>query len=177
LIGLATQTLVMATGSTIGAAAPVQTGAPGVAAQPTDEKTVSYLRKEFRATSEARKRPLLLAEAMVDADVEVHGVVDRGKLLTLTTDAGEDPCSLQIVLLFPLTMIIIYFSLILFTLSLISTSFTSSSNIYNSFSSLPHFFYRTPFINNIIISFSYNNHNQIFPLHYPHLSFPPYIFL
>jgi membrane-bound serine protease (ClpP class) len=86
LIGLATQTLVMATGSTIGAAAPVQTGAPGVAAQPTDEKTVSYLRKEFRATSEARKRPLLLAEAMVDADVEVHGVVDRGKLLTLTTD-------------------------------------------------------------------------------------------
>ena len=86
LIGLATQTLVMATGSTIGAAAPVQIGAPGTAAKPAEEKTVSYVRKEFRATAEARKRPLLLAEAMVDADVEVPGVVEKGKLLTLTTD-------------------------------------------------------------------------------------------
>lgn len=86
LIGLATQTLVMATGSTIGAAAPVQTGVPGVAAKPAEEKTVSYVRKEFRATAESRKRPLLLAEAMVDADVEIKGVVDKGKLLTLTTD-------------------------------------------------------------------------------------------
>ena len=86
LIGLATQTLAMATGSTIGAAAPVQTGAPGVAAKPAEEKTVSYVRKEFRATAEARKRPLLLAEAMVDADVDIPGVVDKGKLLTLTTE-------------------------------------------------------------------------------------------
>lgn len=86
LIGLATQTLVMATGSTIGAAAPVQTGAPGAAAKPAEEKTVSYVRKEFRATAEARGRPRLLAEAMVDADVEVPGVVDKGKLLTLTTE-------------------------------------------------------------------------------------------
>ena len=86
LIGLATQTLAMATGSTIGAAAPVQTGAPGAAAKPAEEKTVSYVRKEFRATAEARKRPLLLAEAMVDADVDVPGVVDKGKLLTLTTE-------------------------------------------------------------------------------------------
>lgn len=86
LIGLATRTLVMAPGSTLGAAAPVQTGAPGGAAVPADEKTVSYLRKEFRATAEARQRPLLLAEAMVDADVAVPGVVDKGKLLTLTTD-------------------------------------------------------------------------------------------
>ncbi len=86
LIGLATQTLVMSTGSTIGAAAPVQTGAPGAAAKPAEEKTVSYVRKEFRATAEARKRPLLLAEAMVDADVEVPGIADKGKLLTLTTE-------------------------------------------------------------------------------------------
>jgi membrane-bound serine protease (ClpP class) len=51
-----------------------------------EEKTVSYMRKEFRATAEARKRPPLLAEAMVDADVEVPGLSDKGKLLTLTTD-------------------------------------------------------------------------------------------
>lgn len=86
LIGLATQTLVMANGSTIGAAAPVQIGAPGAAAKPAEEKTVSYVRKEFRATAEARQRPLLLAEAMVDADVEIAGVVAKGKLLTLTTE-------------------------------------------------------------------------------------------
>lgn len=86
LIGLAAETLVMGTGSTIGAAAPVQVGAPGSEAKPAEEKTVSYLRKEFRATAEARKRPLLLAEAMVDTDVEVPGVVAKGKLLTLTTE-------------------------------------------------------------------------------------------
>lgn len=44
------------------------------------------MRKEFRATAESRKRPPLLAEAMVDADVEIPGVIEKGKLLTLTTD-------------------------------------------------------------------------------------------
>jgi len=86
LIGLATQTLVMSTGSTIGAAAPVMAGAPGAQAKPVEEKTVSYLRKEFRATAEARQRPPLLAEAMVDADVIVPDLVLAGKLLTLTTE-------------------------------------------------------------------------------------------
>jgi membrane-bound serine protease (ClpP class) len=44
------------------------------------------MRKEFRATAESRKRPPLLAEAMVDADVEIPGVIAKGKLLTLTTE-------------------------------------------------------------------------------------------
>jgi membrane-bound serine protease (ClpP class) len=43
------------------------------------------VRKEFRATAEARKRPAPFAEAMVDVDVEIPGVVAKGKLLTLTT--------------------------------------------------------------------------------------------
>lgn len=86
LIGLAAEKIVMAGGSTIGAATPVQAGQPGAAAQPVQEKTVSYVRKEFRATAESRKRPPLLAEAMVDADVAIRGVVEKGKLLTLTTD-------------------------------------------------------------------------------------------
>jgi membrane-bound serine protease (ClpP class) len=47
---------------------------------------VSYVRKEFRATAEARRRPALVAEAMVDADVAIRGVIEKGKLLTLTTD-------------------------------------------------------------------------------------------
>jgi membrane-bound serine protease (ClpP class) len=86
LISLAAETIVMAEGSTIGAATPVQMGAPGGPAQPVAEKTVSYMRKEFRATAETRKRPALIAEAMVDADVEIKDVIDKGKLLTLTTE-------------------------------------------------------------------------------------------
>lgn len=86
LISLAAQHLVMAPGATIGAATPVQVGQPGDGAQPVSEKTVSYVRKEFRATAESRKRPPLIAEAMVDPDVAIRGVIEKGKLLTLTTD-------------------------------------------------------------------------------------------
>lgn len=86
LISLAAETIAMAEGGTIGAATPVTMGQPGAPAEPVAEKTVSYMRKEFRATAEARKRPPLLAEAMVDADVEIPGVIDKGKLLTLTTE-------------------------------------------------------------------------------------------
>jgi membrane-bound serine protease (ClpP class) len=86
LISLAAEKIVMADGGTIGAATPVQMGQPGAPAQPVEEKTVSYVRKEFRATAEARKRPPLIAEAMVDADVEIPGLIQKGKLLTLTTE-------------------------------------------------------------------------------------------
>jgi membrane-bound serine protease (ClpP class) len=86
LIALATEKIFMGDGGTIGAATPVQAGQPGGAAQPVEEKTVSYVRKEFRATAEARKRPPLIAEAMVDADVEIRGLIQKGKLLTLTTE-------------------------------------------------------------------------------------------
>ncbi len=86
LISLAAQNIVMADGATIGAATPVQMGQPGAGAQPVEEKTVSYVRKEFRATAETRKRPPLVAEAMVDADVAIPDVIEKGKLLTLTTE-------------------------------------------------------------------------------------------
>jgi membrane-bound serine protease (ClpP class) len=86
LISLACDRIAMAEGATIGAATPVQMGAPGGETRPVSEKMVSYMRKEFRATAEARKRPPLVAEAMVDPDVEIPGVIAKGKLLTLTTD-------------------------------------------------------------------------------------------
>jgi membrane-bound serine protease (ClpP class) len=82
LIALACETLVMTKGGTIGAATPVLSG--GGETRATDEKTVSYVRKEFRATAETRNRPPQFAEAMVDEDVEIAGVVAKGKLLTLT---------------------------------------------------------------------------------------------
>src|SRR5688572_8547454 len=82
LIALASETLIMAEGGTIGAATPVVGGGSGET-QPADEKSVSYVRKEFRATAEVRKRPPAFAEPMVDADVEIAVVVAKGKLLTL----------------------------------------------------------------------------------------------
>lgn len=87
LISLAAHRIVMTDGATIGAATPVQVSpGGGQGATPVDEKSVSYVRKEFRATADSRKRPPEIAEAMVDADVAIAGLVEKGKLLTLTTD-------------------------------------------------------------------------------------------
>jgi membrane-bound serine protease (ClpP class) len=86
LITLACEKVVVARGSTIGAATPVEVGGPGGEAKPVGEKTVSYVRKEFRATADARRRPGLIAEAMVDPDVVIPDVIEKGKLLTLTSE-------------------------------------------------------------------------------------------
>src|SRR5262249_31506774 len=56
LISLAAETIAMADGGTIGAAMPVQAGQPGAPARPVEEKTRTYVRTEFRATAESRKR-------------------------------------------------------------------------------------------------------------------------
>ena len=80
LIALAADLLYMAPGAVIGAATPV-----GASGEKLGEKHVSAIRKLFRATAEARGKPPELAEAMVDEDVEVAGVIAKGKLLTLTT--------------------------------------------------------------------------------------------
>jgi membrane-bound serine protease (ClpP class) len=48
------------------------------------------MRKEFRATAESRNRPALIAEAMVDADVEIPDIIQKSKLLTLTTKEALD---------------------------------------------------------------------------------------
>lgn len=85
LISLASSKIAMASGGTIGAATPVQAGQPGEGAKPVEEKTVSYVSKEFRSTAEARDRPPRIAEAMVDADIAIPNVINKGKLLTLTT--------------------------------------------------------------------------------------------
>lgn len=84
LIALAAEQVAMVPGGTIGAAAPVEMS--GEQTAPAGEKTVSYVRKEFRATADARGRPGVIAEAMVDADVVIPDLIEKGKLLTLTTE-------------------------------------------------------------------------------------------
>jgi membrane-bound serine protease (ClpP class) len=81
LIALATDGIYMRPGSVIGAATPVDgsgTKAP--------EKIVSAMRSEMRSLAEQRGLDPNVAAAMVDEDVAVEGLVESGKLLTLTTE-------------------------------------------------------------------------------------------
>lgn len=85
LISLACETIAISPGGTIGAATPVMSGPGTEVPQPVEEKYLSYFRQEMRVTAEARGRNGDVAEAMVDSSLEVEGVSEAGKLLTLTT--------------------------------------------------------------------------------------------
>lgn len=81
MISLAADRIYMRPGSVIGAATPVEgTG------EKAPEKIVSAMRSEMRALAEARGLDPAVAEAMVDEDIAIDGVVEEGKLLTLTTE-------------------------------------------------------------------------------------------
>ena len=85
LIALSSDDIYVAPGAVVGAATPVD--GSGVAA---DEKVVSAVRSVFRSTAEQQGRDPVIAEAMVDPEVEIEGLVARGELLTLTgTEALE----------------------------------------------------------------------------------------
>ena len=81
MIALAAERIYMRPGSVIGAATPI-TGDGNKAS----EKIVSAMRSEMRALAESRKLDPRIAEAMVDESIEIPGVVEKGKLLTLTTE-------------------------------------------------------------------------------------------
>ena len=81
LIAIACEEIYMAPGAVMGAATPVD----GATGETATEKIVSAVRTTFKATAEARGRDPLVAEAMVDPDVVIDGLVARGELLTLTT--------------------------------------------------------------------------------------------
>jgi membrane-bound serine protease (ClpP class) len=81
LIALATSGIYMRPGAVLGAATPVDgqgTKAP--------EKYVSAMRGEFRALAESRGLDPRIAEAMVDENIGVPGLVKPGQLLTLSTN-------------------------------------------------------------------------------------------
>lgn len=80
LIAIAAHEIYMAPGAVMGAATPVdQEG------ETASEKVVSGVRKDFKAVAEVRGRDPLIAEAMVDEAVAIEGLVEEGKLLTLST--------------------------------------------------------------------------------------------
>nr|WP_294898503.1 NfeD family protein [uncultured Pedobacter sp.] len=80
LISIACDKIYMSKGATIGAASVVN-GQGEV----LPEKFQSYMRGLMRTTAEAKGRDPKIAEAFVDADVEIAGINPKGKVLTLTT--------------------------------------------------------------------------------------------
>ena len=82
LVAIAANEIYMTPGAVMGAATPVDGGTGETAS----EKIVSAVRKTFKTTAEARGRDPIVAEAMVDPDVAIEGLVGRGELLTLTTN-------------------------------------------------------------------------------------------
>ncbi|MEA2510808.1 MAG: hypothetical protein QOJ59_295 [Thermomicrobiales bacterium] len=85
LIAIACESIFMAPGAVMGAATPVDAGSGDTAS----EKVVSAVRSTFRTTAETRGRDPRVAEAMVDPDVAIDGLVEQGKLLTLTTTEAQ----------------------------------------------------------------------------------------
>lgn len=81
LLALTAPDLVMAPGTTMGAAE------PRVGTEKADEKIVSYWASELAGAAEKNGRDPQVARAMADADVVIPGVKEKGKLLTLT--AGQ----------------------------------------------------------------------------------------
>lgn len=74
----------MAPGTTIGAAE------PRVGEKKADEKTVSMWAQKLASTAEIYGRDRKIAAAMADADIEIPGLVAKGKLLTLTPKEAID---------------------------------------------------------------------------------------
>lgn len=85
LIALATDSIFMAPGASIGAATVVD--GTGTYAS---EKMQSYMRGIMRATAQAKGRDPRIAEAMVDERIVIEGVVEEGQLLTLSTTEAID---------------------------------------------------------------------------------------
>ncbi len=79
LIAIASDTIIMAPGSHIGAAEPV----------PNEPKALAYVSGEFKTTAEKSGRDPQIALAMVDASVEIEGLVATGAILDMTASEAQ----------------------------------------------------------------------------------------
>ncbi len=79
LISIATDRIYMRPGGNIGAATVVD-----ATGEEVPDKFQSYMRSIMRSTAEAKGRDPNIAQAMVDASIEVEGVSEAGKVLTFT---------------------------------------------------------------------------------------------
>jgi membrane-bound serine protease (ClpP class) len=80
LISIACDSIYMAPGGSIGAATVVMGG--GGEAAP--DKYQSYMRSMMRSTAEAKGRDPRIAEAMVDENIEIEGISEKGSVITFS---------------------------------------------------------------------------------------------
>lgn len=80
LISIASDSIYMAPGASIGAATVVMAN-DGLAAP---DKYQSYMRGMMRSTAEAKGRDPKIAEAMVDENIEIEGITTQGSVLTFS---------------------------------------------------------------------------------------------
>lgn len=82
LISIACDSIYMAPGASIGAATVVMGGGGGGEAAP--DKYQSYMRSMMRSTAEAKGRDPKIAEAMVDQNLEIEGITEKGTVITFS---------------------------------------------------------------------------------------------
>ena len=80
LITISAEKIYMSLSSTIGAAE----------TRPNEEKYISYWSGKLRNVAQIRGRDLVLVAAMADADIEIEGIIQKGKLLTLTSQEAAE---------------------------------------------------------------------------------------
>ncbi|UJP64763.1 NfeD family protein [Mongoliitalea daihaiensis] len=80
LISIACDSIYMAPGGSIGAATVVMGGGGDAA----PDKYQSYMRSMMRSTAEAKGRDPKIAEAMVDQNLEIAGVTEKGSVITFS---------------------------------------------------------------------------------------------
>lgn len=83
-IAISTDRIVMARGSNIGGALPITLGTGK--AEAADEKFISIFASEMRKTAKNKNHPEKIAEAFCNPDIEIPGVKEKGKILTLDYD-------------------------------------------------------------------------------------------
>lgn len=81
LISVSTDSVFMVPEALMGASTVV-----GGSGEKMSEKAQSVMRAQFRALAEARGIDPRIGEAMVDEEIAIEGVIEAGKLLTLTAD-------------------------------------------------------------------------------------------
>ncbi len=80
LISISANSFYMAPASTIGSAETI----------PNTEKALSYWTSLLKTTAEQRDRDPKIVAAMADSSIEIKGLVEKGKLLNLTTKQAEE---------------------------------------------------------------------------------------
>ena len=84
-LALASDAIYLSPGSSIGAAEP-----RGLTGESVDEKSLSFWEGAMRTLAKRNQRDPDIAAAMVRSEIEIEGLVEKGKLLTLTSEEALD---------------------------------------------------------------------------------------